>query len=98
LPLDLWPLQKAIASAVGASGEQVEDESIAELEARARASADAALQPVSDIDRAEEAQLLGEGPPQNLEELVQRVRQNVEKKHVAGPTHPEAAKADDGDE
>ncbi|MCL7973890.1 MAG: hypothetical protein M8835_04960, partial [marine benthic group bacterium] len=73
-------------------------ESIAELEERARASADAALQPVSDIGRAEEAQLLGEGPPQNLDELVQRVRQNVEKKHVGGTQQPDAAKADDGDD
>jgi regulator of protease activity HflC (stomatin/prohibitin superfamily) len=98
LPLDIWPLQKAIASAVGATGEQEEEESIAELEERARASADAALQPVSDIDRAEEAHLLGEGTPQNLEELVQRVRQNVEKKHGGAPARPDATKADDGDE
>jgi regulator of protease activity HflC (stomatin/prohibitin superfamily) len=98
LPLDLWPLQKAIASAAGMAGEQEEDESIEELEERARASADAALQPVSDIGRAEEAQLLGEAPPQNLDELVQRVRQNVEKRQVGGSTPPDAAKADDGDE
>jgi regulator of protease activity HflC (stomatin/prohibitin superfamily) len=90
LPLDLWPLQKAIAGAIGAGSEREEEESIEQLEERARASADAALQPVSDIDRAEEAHMLEQGPPQNLDELVKRVRQNVE--HKRGGAEPGSAR------
>jgi regulator of protease activity HflC (stomatin/prohibitin superfamily) len=73
LPLDIWPLQKLMA---GATRKEEETESLADLEARARASADAAGQPVADIGH-QDAQLLQEAPPQNLEELVQRVRRNV---------------------
>ena len=72
LPLDIWPLQKMMA---GAAATQDEDETLAELETRARASVDAATQPKSDIGAAQEARLLSEEPPQNLDELVQRVRQ-----------------------
>jgi regulator of protease activity HflC (stomatin/prohibitin superfamily) len=74
LPLDIWPLHKAIAD--GAAAEE-EEESLAELEARARASIEAAAQPLADIGQRYDADLLSEGPPQNLEELVQRVRRNV---------------------
>jgi regulator of protease activity HflC (stomatin/prohibitin superfamily) len=74
LPLDIWPLQKLMAS--GAAVEE-EGETLAELETRARDSVDAAAQPVADIGHGDDAQLLPEGPPQNLEELVQRVRRNV---------------------
>jgi len=72
LPLDIWPLQKMMA---GATATQDEDETLTELEARARASVDAAAQPKSDLGAAQETRLLSEEPPQNLDELVQRVRQ-----------------------
>ncbi len=74
LPLDIWPLHKAMAG--GAAAEE-EEESLAELEARARASIEEASQPVDNLGKRYDADLLSEGPPQNLEELVQRVRRNV---------------------
>jgi regulator of protease activity HflC (stomatin/prohibitin superfamily) len=98
LPLDIWPLQKALAGAISGESDEGEDESIAQLEERARASADAALQPASDIGRAEEAQLLEQGPPQNLDELVKRVRQNVEKKHGGTPERPGKALSEEDEE
>ncbi len=76
LPLDIWPLQKLMAGA--ATAQEDETETLAELEARARASVDAATQPKSDIESRHAAELLPEAPPQNLEELVQRVRRNVD--------------------
>ncbi len=81
LPLDIWPLHKAIAG--GAAAEE-EEESLADLDARARASIEAAAQPMADIGERYEADLLSEGPPQNLEELVQRVRRNVDKAQTGG--------------
>ena len=76
LPLDIWPLQRLMAGA--ATVREEETETLAELEARARASVDAASQPRSDIESHQAADLLPEAPPQNLEELVQRVRRNVD--------------------
>jgi len=61
-----------------ATAQEDETETLAELEARARASVDAATQPKSDIESRHAAELLPEAPPQNLEELVQRVRRNVD--------------------
>ncbi len=81
LPLDIWPLHKAMAG--GAAAEE-EEESLEELEARARASVDAAVQPKADIGAHDDAELLPEGPPQNLEELVQRVRRNVDQAQTGG--------------
>jgi regulator of protease activity HflC (stomatin/prohibitin superfamily) len=81
LPLDIWPLHKAMAG--GAAAEE-EEESLAELEARARASIEAASQPMADISERYDADMLSEGPPQNLEELVQRVRRNVDKAQTGG--------------
>jgi regulator of protease activity HflC (stomatin/prohibitin superfamily) len=75
LPLDIWPLQKLMG---GAATGQEEDETLAELEARANASVDAATQPRADIEGRHATELLPEAPPQNLEELVQRVRRNVD--------------------
>ena len=92
LPLDFGPLKHLVA---GMAGEQQEEESLEELEVRARASAESALQPKSDIAKAEEAQLLQEAPPQNLEELVQRVRRNVEEKARPGGRESEPGE-DDG--
>jgi regulator of protease activity HflC (stomatin/prohibitin superfamily) len=81
LPLDIWPLHKAMAG--GAAAEE-EGESMAELEIRARASIDAAVQPKADMGAHHDAELLPEGPPQNLEELVQRVRRNVDQAQTGG--------------
>ena len=83
LPLDIWPLQKAMAGGA-AEAEAEEEESLAELEARARASIEAATQPPADIGAGHDAELLPEGPPQNLEELVQRVRRNVDQAQTGG--------------
>jgi hypothetical protein len=66
----------------GAAAE--EEESLEELEARARASVEAASQPTADIGAGHDAELLPEGPPQNLEELVQRVRRNVDQAQTGG--------------
>ena len=95
LPLDIWPLQKLMGGA--ATAHEDETETLAELEARANASVDAASQPRADLEGSRAAELLPEGPPQNLEELVQRVRRNVGQAQPGGkPARLE--ESDTGDE
>jgi regulator of protease activity HflC (stomatin/prohibitin superfamily) len=94
LPLDIWPLQKLMA---GAGSAREDEETLEELEARARASVDAATQPRADIEGSRAAELLTEAPPQNLEELVQRVRRNVDQAQT-GATPASQAESDEGED
>ncbi len=71
LPLDLGPLQQILR--MPSRPAEDESETLEELEARARKSADEALA----ASATETAGLLGEGMPQSLEELVERVRKGV---------------------
>ncbi len=75
MPLDLGPLQKMLRAP---AREEEETESLAELEERAKKSADEAIASAT-LTGGEAAKLLaeGEGMPASLDELVQRVRRGV---------------------
>ena len=92
--------QGSASTAAGAATEREEEsETLEELEARARASVDAATQPRADIESRHPAELLPEAPPQNLEELVQRVRRNVDQAQPGRKPAPleESGTGDDAD-
>jgi len=87
MPLDLGPLQKILRAP---AREEEETESLAELEARAKKSADEAIT-AARITGGEAAGLLGEGEgmPASLDELVQRVRRGVGQPRPGGkPREP----------
>jgi regulator of protease activity HflC (stomatin/prohibitin superfamily) len=94
LPLDLGPLQQFLRPG-GSGNEDEETETLAELEARARASAENALQSSARLSGGEGAALLGEGMPQSLDELVQRVRRGVGQPRPGGKPRDEEPSKDE---